>query len=108
MRTLRTIEVPWTPYALMFSRDGTRLAIGGGSSDGPGGVAIVELATGDVRLIQIAERRAPDFIAAVSGLWFAPDDRYLLASTWSFDGGWGPTLVLEVQGSDLVRRAQFG
>jgi hypothetical protein len=30
MQVLRTIATPWAPYAVMFSRDGTRLAVAGG------------------------------------------------------------------------------
>jgi hypothetical protein len=46
VRILHTIPVPWTPYAVTFSRDGKRLAIGGGTYMGNGGIIIRNLSDG--------------------------------------------------------------
>jgi hypothetical protein len=46
VKLLDTIRVPWTPYAVTFSRDGTRLAIGGGTYIGNGGIIIRRLDDG--------------------------------------------------------------
>jgi hypothetical protein len=37
------IATPWCPYTVAFSRDGMRLAIGGGSGSGDGGIAVHRL-----------------------------------------------------------------
>lgn len=107
MRTLRTIATPWAPYALMFSRDGTRLAIGGGSWYGVGGILLVDLATGDTRLFPTEEfPRSPDSPSGptVSGVWFSADDHHLVASTWTSGQSTGPIVLFEVSGLELRYR----
>jgi hypothetical protein len=47
----------------MFSRDGTRLAIGGGSWYGFGGILLVDLASGDTRLFPTAELLRFDLVS---------------------------------------------
>ena len=41
MRVVRTLRTPWAPYSVMFSRDGTRLAVGGGSWYGNGVILLL-------------------------------------------------------------------
>ena len=41
--SIQTIETPWTPYAMTFARDGSRLAIAGGSWDGHGGIMLLDI-----------------------------------------------------------------
>jgi hypothetical protein len=43
MHVVHTITTTWAPYSLIFSLDGTRLAIGGGSWYGRGGFLIFHL-----------------------------------------------------------------
>lgn len=107
MRTLRTIATPWAPYGLMFSRDGTRLAIGGGSWYGGGGILLVDLASGDTRLLPTMELpRSPNTAIGptVSGVWFTADDRHLVASTWTSRHSTGPIILFEVSGLELRYR----
>jgi hypothetical protein len=92
----------------MFSRDGTRLAIGGGSWYGEGGILLVDLASGETSLFPCAdlpsgaeERRG---VPTVSGVCFSPDDRHLAASTWTSRHHYGPTCLFEVSGRDLKHR----
>ena len=40
---VRQIDTPWSPYAVTFSRDGSRLAVGGGSWYGHGGIMLLDL-----------------------------------------------------------------
>jgi hypothetical protein len=89
---VRDIETPWTPYAVTFSRDGSRLAMGGGSWYGEGGLMLVGvdddraelLSWADVRWYLMDEQRSHGpRTASVSGLCFSDDDRFLAASMWS-------------------------
>ena len=78
MRVLKLIETPWTPYAVTFSRDGRRLAIGGGTFFGGGGLILVNLEDGKtvarqtVDLLPSAEGLA-DSGPTISGLCFADE-----------------------------------
>lgn len=111
MRNLRTIITPWAPYSVMFSRDGTRLAVGGGSWYGNGGILMVDLSSDALELFPcehlpgLPGRRfgAP----TVSGVCFSADDRHLAASTWTSSHKLGPTLVFEVRGLHLTHRETF-
>lgn len=115
---LRTIETPWAPYSLMFSRDGTRLAIGGGACYGVGwygvngygpisdrGIALAALTTGELEVLQQAslpeELHTP---LTVSDVWLTSDDRHLIASSWGSGQRPGPSLVFDVDGTRLVYR----
>lgn len=91
----------------MFSHDGTRLAIGGGSWYGAGGILVHDLASGAESVLACASLpealRAPNrFGPTVSGVCFSPDDRHLIATTWSASHRIGPTLVFAVTGVELV------
>jgi hypothetical protein len=107
MRVVHTINTPWAPYSVMFSRDGTRLAIGGGSWYGDGGILLVHLISQETRLFPCANLPAPGRQLGpftVSGVCFSPDDRHLAASTWSSRQHAGPSLLFEVSGLDLTHR----
>lgn len=107
MRLLKSIPVPWTPYSAMFSRDGTRLAIGGGVFYGNGGILIVDLADERSELSQCNSlpHAKDDWVPAISGLCFSDDDRYLAASSWRGRHHYAPTVVFEVSGLTLTHRS---
>jgi hypothetical protein len=110
MRVLRTIRTPWAPYSLVFSRDGTRLAVGGGSWYGEGGLLLADLSSGDTRVhpcTDLASPGRPLGPFTVSGVCLSPDDRHLAASTWASSQYAGPTLLFEVSGLGLARRETF-
>lgn len=110
-RHLRTIPTPWAPYSVTFSRDGTRLAFGGGSFYGHGGIHILEL-DGD-RCTPLNWEKVPWVVAGgihpvrsmysgvptVSGLAFSDDDRFLAASMWG--AGRTPAMLFQVSGTEL-------
>jgi len=78
LRVLRTLPTPWAPYPVLFSRDGTRLPVGGGSWYGAGGLLRADFASGDTQVqpgtdLPAPGRRLGPF--TVSGVCFAPDDR---------------------------------
>jgi hypothetical protein len=107
MRVVRTITTPWAPYSVMFSRDGTRLAIGGGSWYGEGGILLVNLASQESGLFRCANLPSPGLYSGpftVSGVCFSPDDRYLAASTWSSRQHIGPSLLFKVSDLELALR----
>jgi len=107
MRVVGTITTPWAPYSVMFSRDGTRLAIGGGSWYGKGGILLVNLITQESTLFPCANIPAPGRQLGpftVSGVCFSPDDGHLAASTWSSRQHAGPSLLFEVNGLGLTLR----
>src|SRR4051812_24633453 len=99
MRVVRTITTPWAPYSVMFSRDGTRLAVGGGSWYGEGAILLVDLLSQESRPSPCAGPPAPGRPLGpftVSGVCFSPDDRHLAASTWASGQHAGPSLLFEV------------
>ena len=106
-RVLRTIPTPWAPYAVMFSRDGTRLAIGGGAWYGDGGILVVDLSSGNAELFRCVElqRDTEDWVPTVSGVCFSDDDQHLAASTWRARHHYSPTLLFEVSELKLTHRA---
>jgi len=99
--------VPWTPYAVTFSRDGTRLAIGGGVFYGNGGIVIADLTSDRTELFRCDSlpHAAGDWVPAVSGLCFSDDDRYLAASSWSGRHHYAPTMLFEVSGLKVTLRS---
>jgi hypothetical protein len=111
MQVLRTIPTPWAPHAVMFSRDGTRLAVAGGVWYGNGGILLLDLATGHSELFPCARlpgspgRRtgAP----TASSVCFSADDRHLVASIWTSSQHLVPTIVSEVYGFHLTHRQTF-
>jgi hypothetical protein len=107
MRMLRSIATPWTPYAVLFSRDGTRLAVGGGVFYGNGGILMVDLLSERMELFRSAD--LPDTsqhgAPTISGLCFSDDDRYLAASSWRDRQHRAPTYFFEVSGLTLAHRA---
>src|SRR5205085_586270 len=107
VRLIEDIAAPWAPYTVMFSRDGTRLAIGGGSWYGLGGIALFDLATHAIHMAPLAEfldQRNARIEGTVSGLAFSADDRHLVASTWTSSQRSGPTIAFEVDGLALTKR----
>jgi hypothetical protein len=104
MRLVRTISTPWAAFAVTFSHDGTRLAIGGGTWYGRGGIHLVDLRGGEPGIFECeslptGQTRGIDL--TISGLCFSTDDRFLIASTWSMFQCKGPLVVLEVVGTEL-------
>jgi len=97
---LRTIPTPWTPYAMVFSRDGGRLAIGGGAHAGRGGIVLVDHRSGDSRLFSHEE--LPQLGGGtVSGLCFSADGKHLVASVWGSGEHGGRVVVFAVDGLEL-------
>lgn len=93
MRISSRFQVPWTPYSLAFSCGGERLAVGGGSFYGRGGVLLVDRASGrDVCFDCASLPEAP----TISGVCFSGDDLYLVASSWTSSHHLGPTLLFQV------------
>lgn len=110
---VKTIKTPWAPYAATFSRDGTRLAFGGGSWYGHGGIELLALNDGRTGVLQwtkvqwIDQRRIhsvtswPTSVPSISGLCFSDDDRVLAASMWSSSHHYAPTMLFAVEGIEL-------
>lgn len=97
---LRTIPTPWTPYALVFSRDGGRLAIGGGAYSGRGGIMLVDHGSG--RSSSFSHEDLPQLGGgSVSGLCFSADARHLVASVCGSGQHGGRVVVFEVDGLAL-------
>lgn len=91
----RTIPTPWTPYALVFSRDGGRLAIGGGAYNGRGGILLVDHGSG--RSKSFSHEDLPQLGGgSVSGLCFSADERHLVASVCGSGQRGGRVVVFEV------------
>jgi hypothetical protein len=92
----------------MFSHDGTRLAVGGGSWYGDGGILLLSLSSGQTELFPCVDLPSPDqhwSAPTVSGVCFSADDRHLAASAWSSGHSIGPTLLFEVSGVRLTHQA---
>jgi len=113
IRLVRIIRTPWAPYAVTFSRDGTRLAFGGGSFYGHGGIHVAEV-DGDRRAALDWEkvpwvvaggihslRSMVSGVPTVSGLSFSDDDRFLAASMWGTLHAHVSAMLFEVEGSEL-------
>ena len=101
MRVVRTIRTPWAPYSVTFSRDGSRLAIGGGSWYGNGGIMVVRLDSGESEMLSWDSvpgslGRRNDMPPTVSGVSFSADDQHLAASTWSSSHHYSPTYLFQV------------
>jgi len=119
MRIIRTIPTPWHSYAVTFSRDGTRLAIGGGSWYGHGGTLLIRLedahqemlswdtlpgiSSDDITNTWTAQSKVP----TVSGLCFSDDDRFLAASMWLSCQHYRPSALFYIDGLTLEYRAQY-
>ena len=119
---VRQIDTPWSPYAAAFSRDGTRLAVGGGAWYGQGGIMLLDL-EGDhtgwldwVDVLEVAPKSMSRHVAltgvpasgpTVSGLCFSDDDRFLAASMWSASQRYAPTMLLEIEGLGVRPRQTF-
>ena len=100
-----SIRTPWAPYSIMFSRDGSRIAIGGGSYNGGGGIILVPLFNKEIGHFTFMElEEYPDECNAsptVSGVCFSADARHLVASTWSFRHHYSPTYLFDISGLRL-------
>ena len=90
----------------MFSHDGSRIAIGGGTWYGDGGIILARLSTGETGLFRCANLpRAPhQGIPAASGVCFSADDSLLAASTRNARLHYSPTFLFEVSGLHLAHR----
>src|SRR5262245_24261693 len=103
----------------MFSRDGSRLAIGGGSWYGRGGILLLSLdgpGMGSLRWAEVPWVDADDIgsltsmpssVPTVSGVCFSDDDRFLAASMWSATQKYAPTMLFGVDGTELRPREVF-
>jgi hypothetical protein len=112
IRHINSIRTPWAPYAVTFSRDGTRLAFGGGSWYGHGGINLVALDDGRTGSVQWTDvpwidqsgvhscTSSPSSVPSISGLCFSDDDRFLAASMWSSGHRYAPTMLFEVYGTE--------
>jgi hypothetical protein len=132
VNVIETIQVPWTPYGIAISPSGQRIAIGGGTWYGHGGIVIRSLAgEKELRLNwrdllderslfsarQAAHIRAdpnllscpsiPIGIPAVSGVYFSDDDRFLAASMWGPCWTYAPTAIFEGSDNELRLRQAF-
>jgi WD40 repeat protein len=111
MKITEIISTPWAPYALQFSNDGSRLAIGGGSWYGNGGIKIVDLKSGESELFSFGYSQSapnrPNGIPAVSGLCLSGDDRHLVASTRASRFSFSPIWLFELDGLRLEERKIF-
>jgi hypothetical protein len=107
MRVLRTISTPWVPYSVIFSRDGSRIAIGGGGWYGDGGLMMVDLSSESIELFPCVDlpRGPHDWVPTISGLCFSEDDRHLAVSSWRPRHHYAPTFVFEVSGLTVAHRA---
>lgn len=107
-RVLRSIPTPWVPYAVAFSRDGLRVAIGGGSFYGDGGIVLADLSSGNEELFQYRRELRPHeeyFVPTASGLSFSEDDRHVAVSNWTGRHHYAPTFLFDVSGVKLTHRA---
>src|SRR5215813_6951214 len=100
LANLRRIPTPWVPYAMVFSPDGSRLAIGGGTYDGGGGIMLVDHASRQRRIFS-GEDLPQLGGGTVSGLCFSADARHLVASVWGSRQHGGRVAVFEVDGLEL-------
>lgn len=107
MRVIERIPVAWSPYAVTFSHDGTRLAIGGGGWYGAGGITLIDLRTREradhpmgriERSWRSSDRRITDQTTqrSVSGLAFTSDDSCVMVSTWTSGIRRGAAILFEV------------
>ena len=100
LATLRAIPTPWTPYAVVFSRDGGRLVIGGGAYNGRGGIMLVDHASG--RSKSFLHEDLPQLGGgSVSGLCFSADERHLVASVCGSGQRGGRVVVFEIDDLEL-------
>jgi len=98
VRVVHTIHTPWAPYGVAFSRDGTRLAIGGGSWYGGGGIVLIDCPSLAPTAAAALDLDQP----TVSGVAFTADDRHVVATTWQSSQRPGPLLVHEARGARLL------
>ena len=104
-------------YALQFSPDGGRLAIGTGGWYGGGAITLVDLQTLRSSTLRFADCDATDEVEApwlwgdrpltISGVCFDGSGRYLALVSWSARHHAGPTFVCEVDGLELAHTATF-
>lgn len=108
---------------MTFSRDGSRLAMGGGSWYGHGGIILLDIERDRARWLDWMDvpavaakltRRpnpthttSPTVVPTISCLCFSDDDRYLAASMWSSSQHYAPTMLFEVDGLTLRTREAF-
>ena len=112
MRVLRRISTPWPAYSVTFTRDGSRLAVGGGTWYGSGGLLLTNLASSDIRVWPTSELlydsdAAQEWSPTVSGVFFSDGDRYLAASMWSARQSYAPSVLLEATGLHARLRWRF-
>lgn len=105
------------PYAVQFSPDGTRLAVGSGGWYGHGGVSLIDLVSRETRSLRFtwsampsdaSHGGAPRECLTVSGVCFDDAGRYLAISTWSDRLHKGPTYLYRVHGLALEEVQKFG
>jgi hypothetical protein len=105
MRPGDVLATPWVPYGVTFSRDGTRLAIGGGTWYGNGGLLLVQLDSRRTETFACADLLPSDDrhgnTPTVSSLCFSDDDRLLGASMWSMRQHYAPTVLFAVDALEV-------
>jgi hypothetical protein len=106
-----SIPTPWAPYSVMFSRDGGRIAIGGGTYYGGGGILLVSLHDNEIINFKFSELEGYpnkyNTSPTVSGVSFSSDDRHLVTSTWTLRHHYSPTFLFEISGLRLNHRKTF-
>ena|SRR5215218_705566 len=109
MRVVKTISTPWAPYSVMFSHDGSRIAIGGGTWYGDGGIILVNLSAGEMELFACSDlpRTPEQWNPTVSGTCFSEDDQFLAVSTRSARLQYSPSFLFDVSGLHVVHRDTF-
>lgn len=111
MRTVWNLETPWAPYSVMFSNDGTRLAVGGGTWYGEGGVVIADLETGAFRCTAardlLTNIQNQESAPSIAGLYFSADDRHLAVATRGSGQRHSPSHLFAVEALGLTYRSSI-
>ena len=94
-----------TPYSVMFSHGGDRLAVGRGSYYGMGGIQLYDVSSGSV--FRTSFKDIPEFQSeyvslTASGVCFSADDEHLGVTTFSSSHHLGPTVYFRAEGLRVI------